>query len=45
MCQVVTFLERASDRRRVFADAYFERAQAAIDDLKARDALAEAAGV
>ncbi len=44
-CQVVTFPADASARRRVFADAFLARSLAALDDLQARDALREAAGL
>jgi aminoglycoside phosphotransferase (APT) family kinase protein len=38
-CQVVTFPEDASPRRRVFADAFLARAQASLEDLEVRQAL------
>ena len=38
-CQVVTFPEDASERRKVFAAAFLARAEAAIQDLEVRDAL------
>jgi len=38
-CQVVTFPDTATPARRVFADAFLARAQAALDDLEALDAL------
>jgi hypothetical protein len=38
-CQVVTFPERASSDRRVQADAFLQRAEAAIEDLDALGAL------
>ncbi len=44
-CQVVTFPADASERRRVFADAFLTRSLAALDDLDARAALREAAGL
>lgn len=44
-CQVVTFPADASERRRVFADAFLARSLAALDDLDARGALREAAGL
>jgi hypothetical protein len=44
-CQVVTFPADASERRKVFAAAFLERAEAAIADLEARAALAEVGGV
>jgi Phosphotransferase enzyme family len=44
-CQVVTFPENMSDRRRIFSDAFLDRAQASLDDLEARDALRKVAGV
>ena len=44
-CQVVTFPADASPQRRVFADAFLARSLAALDDLEARAALREAAGL
>jgi len=44
-CQVVTFPAGMPERRRVFADAFLDRAQASLDDLDARGALREAAGL
>lgn len=44
-CQVVTFPEDATPRRRKFAAAFLERASAAIEDLESRRALAEYAGL
>ncbi len=44
-CQVVTFPENMSERRRVFSDAFLSRAEAAIVDLDARGALREVAGL
>ena len=44
-CQVVRFPADISERRRVFADAFLDRAQASLDDLDARGALREAAGL
>lgn len=44
-CQVVRFPENISEQRRVFADHFLERAQASLDDLEARAALREAAGL
>ena len=44
-CQVVTFPSGMSERRRVFADAFLDRAQASLDDLEARAALREAAAL
>jgi hypothetical protein len=41
-CQIVTFPERQSERRRVFADAFLARAEAAVADLEATAALREA---
>jgi hypothetical protein len=38
-CQVVMFPENASERRRVFADAFLDRAQQSLDDLDALGAL------
>jgi aminoglycoside/choline kinase family phosphotransferase len=43
-CQVVRFPAGMSERRRVFADAFLERAEASLDDLDARGAL-RAAGL
>jgi hypothetical protein len=34
-----------SERRRIFSDAFLDRAQASLDDLEARSALREAAGL
>lgn len=39
-CQVVTFPADASARRKVFAAAFLERAEAAVEDLEVRGALA-----
>jgi hypothetical protein len=44
-CQVVTFPEDASPRRRVFADAFLARAQASLEDLEVRQALRTLAGL
>lgn len=41
-CQVVTFPDEASARRRVFADAFLERSLAAVEDLDALGALRDA---
>ena len=41
-CQVVTFPAGMSEHRRVFSDAFLDRAQASLDDLDARGALREA---
>jgi aminoglycoside phosphotransferase (APT) family kinase protein len=38
-CQVVTFPEDASERRRIFAAAFLARAEAALEDLEVRAAL------
>jgi hypothetical protein len=43
-CQVVTFPEGMSDRRRIFSDAFLARAEAAVDDLEAVAAVREAIG-
>ena len=40
-CQVVTFPEDASPRRKIFAAAFLERAEASIQDLEDRAALRE----
>ncbi len=44
-CQIVTFPEDATSRRRRFADAFLARAEAAIEDLESRAALREFAGI
>lgn len=44
-CQIVTFPEGISSRRRVFSEAFLARAEAAIEDLEPRAALREAAGL
>ncbi len=44
-CQIVTFPEGASEKRRIFADAFLARAEAAIEDLESRAALREVAGL
>ncbi len=44
-CQIVTFPEDATDQRRVFANAFLARAEAAIEDLEAFDAVTSAAGI
>ena len=44
-CQVVTFPAGMSERRRIFSDAFLDRAQASLDDLEARAALREVAGL
>ena len=38
-CQVVMFPEAVSERRRIFADAFLDRAQQSLDDLDALGAL------
>ncbi len=38
-CQIVTFPEDASERRRIFAAAFLARAEAALADLEVRTAL------
>lgn len=38
-CQIVTFPEGVSPRRKLFADAFLARAEAALDDLEVVDAL------
>jgi hypothetical protein len=43
-CQVVTFPEGMSERRRIFSDAFLARAEAAIDDLDAVAAVRAAIG-
>lgn len=44
-CQVVTFPEDVSPERARFADAFLERASAAIEDLESRAALRDFAGL
>jgi len=44
-CQIVTFPPGQTDRRRVFAEAFLARAEAALADLEARAAVCEAAGL
>lgn len=44
-CQVVTFPEDATPRRKRFAAAFLERASAAIEDLESRAALREYVGI
>jgi aminoglycoside phosphotransferase (APT) family kinase protein len=44
-CQIVTFPEDASPRRKRFADAFLARAEAAIEDLESRAALRAFAGI
>jgi aminoglycoside phosphotransferase (APT) family kinase protein len=44
-CQVVMFPEDATQRRRIFADAFLARAEAAVEDLDARAALREFADI
>jgi hypothetical protein len=44
-CQVVTFPEGMSERRRVFSDAFLARAEAAIADLDSVGAVRQAAGL
>lgn len=38
-CQIVTFPEDATERRRIFAAAFLARAEAALEDLEVRAAL------
>jgi Phosphotransferase enzyme family len=44
-CQIVTFPENATEQRRVFAGAFLARAEAAIEDLEAFEAVSSAAGI
>ena len=44
-CQIVTFPENATERRRVFASAFLARAEAAIEDLEAFEAVSSATGI
>lgn len=38
-CQIVLFPDGIGERRRIFAEAFLERAQSAVEDLESRDAL------
>jgi aminoglycoside phosphotransferase (APT) family kinase protein len=44
-CQVVTFPDDATPRRRVFANAFLARAEAALADLEVRNVLRQTAGL
>jgi hypothetical protein len=44
-CQVVMFPDDATPRRRVFADAFLARAEAALADLEVRSVLRQTAGL
>lgn len=44
-CQVVTFPEDATARRKRFADAFLARAQASLEDLEVRQVLRDVAGL
>jgi hypothetical protein len=44
-CQIVTFPEDVTDRRKRFAAAFLERAEAAIEDLESRAAIQDFAGL
>jgi hypothetical protein len=44
-CQVVTFPAGMSERRRIFSDAFLDRAQASLDDLDAVAAVRTATGL
>lgn len=44
-CQIVTFPEGQSEKRRIFAEAFLARSEAAIEDLESRAALREVAGI
>lgn len=44
-CQVVTFPDNATAKRRIFAESLLARAEAAIKDLAVREALHEFAGL
>ncbi|MCH2170614.1 ecdysteroid 22-kinase family protein [Myxococcota bacterium] len=44
-CQIVVFPEDATERRKIFAAAFLERASAGVEDLEARAALREHAGL
>lgn len=44
-CQVVTFPENATPRRRVFANAFLARAEAALSDLEVTSLLRQTAGL
>ena len=44
-CQIVTFPAGQSERRRIFAEAFLARAEAALIDLEARAAVNKAIGL
>jgi hypothetical protein len=44
-CQVVMFPDNATPRRRVFANAFLARAEAALADLEVRTVLRQTAGL
>ena len=44
-CQIVTFPEDATPKRKRFAAAFLARAEAAIEDLEARQAIRDHAGI
>ena len=44
-CQIVTFPKKLSDRRRIFAEAFLARAEAAVEDLEVRAVLRQVAGL
>jgi hypothetical protein len=44
-CQIVTFPENVTERRRVFAGAFLARAEAALEDLEARAAVRQVSGL
>jgi hypothetical protein len=43
-CQIVAFPDNVTERRRIFAEAFLARAEAALQDLEARSALRQAGG-
>jgi hypothetical protein len=43
-CQIVAFPDNVTERRRIFAEAFLARAEAALQDLEARSALRQVAG-
>ena len=44
-CQVVTFPDDATERRKTFAAAFLARAQAAVEDLEVRQLLRNSLGL
>ena len=44
-CQIVTFPEKVGEKRRVFAEAFLRRSEAALEDLEVRAALRRFGGL